>query len=168
MTKSTKKAKQKKKAATKRAQKAAAVRALERNGKVDPQDLIKVARSPNHPCHDDFTWDDTEAAERWRHHQAKEIIRELKFMVMEGEISFGVVAYVSSPDQDGKFDSLPKIRAAPKVSVVLEAEVNMLFGQACRVHGIALSKVNVIGPKVVAKLRSIRDTLEQIKEELAE
>ena len=153
---------------TKRAKKEAAIRALEKKGKVNPRDLIKAAKDPRHPCHDDFTWDDSAAAEKWRHHQAKELIRELRFNVVVDEVRFGVVAYVSSPDSDATFDSLPKMRGVVKVSALLGAEVDMLCGQASRVYGIAVAKQNIVGAKTVAKLRIVRDTLAALKEELQE
>ena len=54
--------------------KEAAIRALEKNGRVDPAELIEVARDPEHPCHSSFTWDIEQAAqERWRD-QAREFL----------------------------------------------------------------------------------------------
>lgn len=151
------------------AQKEAAVRALEKNGRIDPNALIDAAREKNHPCHGDFTWDVKRAAlERWRD-QARAIIRRCKFLVEVEEVTTPVVNYVPATEVDmADFVSLPKVRAKGKVSAVLLAEVHQLVGIASRAHGIALSKLNIVGAKVVAKLRSIRDQAEEIEAMLEE
>jgi len=149
---------------TKWSEKENAVRKLERNGKVDPLDLISAARDPNHPCHEDFTWDVNQAAaERWRD-QARSIIRQCRFDVVYEDVTSPVVQYVSSTDKDSDvFVSLPKTRSKTKVSIVLLAELRMLSGLANRVYGIALSKQNIVGADLVSRLRMIRDTLAEIK-----
>lgn len=149
------------------AEKEAAVRALERSGMVDPNDLIKAARHPGHPWHDGFTWDVTQAAaERWRE-QARAIIRQLHFEVLVEEVGVSVVAYVPNPDKDDhRFASLPKIRSKVKVSLVLAAEIHQLVGVAGRVYGIAVSKQNIVGAGVVTKLRMIRDMVAKLEAEL--
>jgi len=42
-----------------------------------PQYLVEEARNPRCPLHEEFTWDDSEAAELYRVQQAKYIIRSL-------------------------------------------------------------------------------------------
>jgi len=147
--------------------KEASIRALERDGRVDPEDLIKAARSPSHPCHEDFTWDVEKAArERWRD-QARAIIRRCQFEVIVEELTEPVVRYVpTDDDDDGTFLSLPKIRSVTRVSNMLAAEVAMLHGMAARVYGIALAKSGMIDGKHITTLRNVRDTLRGLNEEL--
>lgn len=147
--------------------KEAAVKALERNGKVDPRDLIEAARDPSHPCHGDFTWDiQTAAAERWRD-QARYIIRQCKFEIVVGEVTTPVVHYVASPKEESdEFVSLPKMRGTEKTLAVLAAEVAMLHGVAARVYGIALAKKQFVGDRVVSQLDSIRAHCAAVKEEM--
>ena len=152
------------------AEKEAAVRVLESNGRVDPLELIEAARAPSHPCHGDFTWDvEQAAAERWRD-QARAVIRKCKFEVLVDEtITERVVRYVESPeDDDPSFVSLPKMRSATKVSAVMASEVAMLCGNACRVYGIAVSKSGIVGVDIVQQLGAIRDQLAAMKAELSE
>lgn len=145
------------------AEKEAAIRRLERGGRVDPIDLINAARDPQHPCHDDFTWDIAAAAnERWRD-QARFIIRKCKFEVIYEDITTPVVRYVPCSDDDATFISLPKIRSSSTVSAVLSAEMRMLHGLASRVYGIALSKQAIVGPAFVAELGSIKNQLHVLK-----
>lgn len=40
--------------------------------------VVGVARDPGHPLHDRFEWDDTIAGERFREHQARELIRSVR------------------------------------------------------------------------------------------
>jgi len=45
------------------------------NGIIEPKLVVAYARNPQTALHNRFEWDDTEAAERWRLHQARNIIR---------------------------------------------------------------------------------------------
>jgi hypothetical protein len=150
------------------ADKEASIRALEKNGRVDPVDLIEAARNPEHPCHSNFTWDVEQAAtERWRD-QARELIRAVKFEVQVEDIGNRVCMYVPSGDEDSVFVSLPRIRSKSQASAVVLAEVAMLLGNASRAYGIALAKTNIVGADVVAQLLSIRDQVASLKSELGE
>lgn len=149
-------------------EKEAAIRSLEKNGRVNPVELIEAARNPEHPCHDNFTWDIEQAAqERWRD-QARELIRAVKFEVLVEDVGNKVCMYVPSGDDDAVFVSLPKIRSKAQASSVVLAEVAMLLGNASRAYGIALSKTNIVGDDVVAQLKSIRDQVAALKAELGE
>ena len=48
---------------------------LEENGGLTAKRLLDVSRPEDAPLHDEFLWDDTEAAEKYREHQAAHIIR---------------------------------------------------------------------------------------------
>jgi len=55
---------------------AALTRIAEKNGEVlRPEDVVEEARDPRSPLHDQFDWDDSEAAHKWRLHQARNLIR---------------------------------------------------------------------------------------------
>jgi hypothetical protein len=47
----------------------------EAGGTLAPAAIVDFARSANTALHSAFTWEDTEAAERWRLHEAKNVIR---------------------------------------------------------------------------------------------
>lgn len=149
------------------ADKAAAILALEQGGKVDPNDLIEAARSVSHPCHGDFTWDvKTAAAERWRD-QARSLIRRVSFEVTVDDVTESVVRYVPNDDsEEPQFRSLPKVRSQAVAGSLIASEVSMLHGLASRVYGVALAKENLIGVDCVATLRTVRDTLAELKAEL--
>lgn len=44
-------------------------------GKLQPSDVVAAARKESSPLHKCFTWDDDEAAEAWRLHEARNLIR---------------------------------------------------------------------------------------------
>ena len=147
-------------------EKEAAIRSLERSGKVDPLDLIEAAKSPDHPCHGDFTWDvDKAATERWRD-QARELIRRVKFEVQVSDATESVVMYVANEGDEHRFQSLPKIRSKVTAGSVLAVEVAMLLGLSSRVYGIALAKQGLVGDEAVATLRMVRDTIAELKAEM--
>lgn len=45
-----------------------------KRGELTPAGVLAEARDESHPLHNRFEWDDTIAAERWRTHQAHELI----------------------------------------------------------------------------------------------
>ena len=148
--------------------KAAAIRALERGGKVDPAELIEAAKDPKHPCHGDFTWDIKQAAvERWRD-QARALIRQCKFEVLVDDVTTPVVQYVSTGTDDKLFMSVPKIRSLSKASAVMLAELASLHGAASRAYGIAIAKQNIVGVEVGVGLGVIRDQVAALKAGLEE
>lgn len=43
-----------------------------------PEIVLDEARDPQHPLHSRFEWDDTVAGEKWRRHQAHELITSVR------------------------------------------------------------------------------------------
>lgn len=146
------------------ADKEASIKALERNGRVKPDDLIEAARSPDHPCHSDFTWDTQKAAAERLRDQARGLIRRVQFQVVVDDISERVVHYVASDQDEGRdFASLPKLKRVSTVSAIMASEIAMLHGLASRVYGIALAKQAMVGDDMVTQLRDVRDLLARLK-----
>lgn len=50
-------------------------------GHCEPTDVLDEARESDHPLHDRFTWDNTEAAEKWRLEEATRLIQKVKITV---------------------------------------------------------------------------------------
>lgn len=143
-----------------------AIRSLEKNGKVDPEDLIAAARNPTHPCHGDFTWDINKAAEKCWRDEARRLIRMVGFTLKVEDSGQRVVNYVASGDDDAVFVSVPKIRGKGHVQAMLLAEVAQLEGAVSRAYGLALSKSSIIGVDVADRLKSIRDLVSALKADL--
>ncbi len=51
---------------------------LEREGELTPEALVDASRSEGAPLHEAFEWNDSVAAEQYRTHQARYIIRSLE------------------------------------------------------------------------------------------
>lgn len=45
------------------------------HGMIVPELVVEAARDESSPLHSQFTWDDTEAAQAWRIHQARVLLR---------------------------------------------------------------------------------------------
>lgn len=76
--------------------------ALENGGVLKAEAVVQAARNPDSPLHESFTWDDDEAAERWRLHQARNLIRvSVEYLNVPGSDPIKVSAFVSlTPDRD--------------------------------------------------------------------
>ena len=48
---------------------------LEEKGELTPEKLVDISRPVNAPLHDEFEWDNTVAAEKWRCEQARQLIK---------------------------------------------------------------------------------------------
>lgn len=51
------------------------------HGMLTPALVLSEATNPDHPLHGRFTWVDSEAAEKWRLHQASALIRSVKVVI---------------------------------------------------------------------------------------
>lgn len=57
----------------------------DRDGEVTKESFLEESRPANSPTHKCFDWNDTEAAEKWRLHQAGQIIRDIQVEIIEDE-----------------------------------------------------------------------------------
>jgi hypothetical protein len=147
-------------------EKEAAIRALENNGTVDPNDLIEAARAERHPCHNDFTWDIHDAAaERWRD-QARALIRKCKFEVRIEEITERVVQYIPSNTEEATFMSVPKLRSKAKVRENMRCELDMLLGLVGRIRGLSIAKQNILGAHVTSTLNTVHDLVKGLRDDI--
>ena len=138
-------------------EKLAAIQAIERDGRVDPNVLIQHAKDPMHPCHGDFTWDvEAAARERWLD-QARSLIRSFRFEVEvedRGPVSVAYYVPVGSKETGSEYQRTSTIRRKADVSTMFVAEVRALHGLASRVLGIAEAKRSQIGDEKVETLNT--------------
>jgi hypothetical protein len=71
---------------------------LERDGRLQPADVVTDARDPTSPLHSHSEWDDSVAAERYRLSQARSLIRSVKINVTVRDMPLTVVGYVRDPE----------------------------------------------------------------------
>jgi hypothetical protein len=68
----------------------------ETRGELTPVMVVDVARDPQHPLHPRFEWDDTVAGEKYRVHQARQLIRSVRIRVIDEDdpgLNYDVRAY---------------------------------------------------------------------------
>lgn len=93
-----------------------------RGGKVRPAHVVEAARSKTSPLHRYFTWDDTEAAKKWRIEQARQLIVNIDIVVVPNPdankpITIQARAFNSLPGDDGRW-------SFQRADIVLSNEVD--------------------------------------------
>jgi hypothetical protein len=91
-------------------------------GALTPDAVVDAASKKNHPLHDEFNWDDTEAAHNWRKQQARQLIARVD-IVLAKTTSRGVVnvtcrafASVVSEDGEKQYMNVLDVSADPELS----------------------------------------------------
>jgi hypothetical protein len=75
----------------------AAIQALELDGRLTPDEVVKAAADKESPLHNYFTWDNSQAANSWRVDQARRLIASVKVVYRVEERTVTAVAYVRDP-----------------------------------------------------------------------
>lgn len=89
------------------------------------QSLVDASRPKDAPMHNDFEWNDSIAAEKFRNHQAGVLIASLEVIFTEAEDAQPTRGYVSFKTEDKTFESIE--------TVLLDVEkTNALFEMAMR------------------------------------
>lgn len=86
--------------------------AEQHGGKLRPADVVKEARAKSSPLHSSFEWDDSEAAQRYRIWQARQLISVTVEYIGSGQESKLTRVFVSlSPDrkQGGGYRSISTV-----------------------------------------------------------
>src|SRR5210317_675994 len=74
--------------------------AKRRRGKITPQQVLEAARNESSPLHSFFDWDDDVAAESWRLHQARTLIKSVKVEIITETTRIKAVGFVRDPSKD--------------------------------------------------------------------
>lgn len=70
------------------------------HGEITPTIIVKEAKKPSHPLHDEFDWNDQSAAHQARLDKARALLR-IRVVVKTETISIRVPSYVRDPSKDG-------------------------------------------------------------------
>lgn len=94
-------------------------------GALTQVNVVDVARSPGHPLHNRFEWDDTIAGEKYRLEQAGELIRSVQQVFRKADGHRGKVREFHSVDRDGGHEYIPleEVAENPTVSKVILADM---------------------------------------------
>jgi hypothetical protein len=73
---------------------------------VAPREIVDAARPPQSPLHSRFTWDDSEAAERWRETEARHLVAHIVTTVPTDDgtemTTRAFHSVVAKPDEDSE------------------------------------------------------------------
>jgi hypothetical protein len=76
--------------------KQAIVELVNERGLIKPHQIVDAARSEDSVLHSYFCWDDTEAAEKWREEQARQLLKSIRLTV-DTSPPVSVRAFISLP-----------------------------------------------------------------------
>ena len=79
---------------------------MARRGKLNPHDVVREAEDPAHPLHNQFEWDDSIAAAKFRLAQAEQLIKRVKLKVRYETARFVIPLYVKSETNSPEYKSL--------------------------------------------------------------
>ena len=98
------------------------------NGACTPQALLDESRDPSAPLHNEFDWDDTVAAEKWRIEQARMLIKDVRIIRSDDTQErkmYHERGFVSTPGGRGAYVSMD-------AALQKEEYMNNLLAQAKR------------------------------------
>lgn len=87
-------------------------RIADRNdGVLMPEDVVEAARPAASPLHSSFDWDDSEAAQKWRLHQARQLLRVTVEYIESDNARVPMRVFVSLTDdrRDGGYRITAKV-----------------------------------------------------------
>ena len=96
------------------------------HGALTPDLVVAEASDPEHPLHHRFEWDNTQAAERWRLHQASALIRSVNVVIERSADAppIRVRAFVSEQEMGiGADQDAPDLGAYLPVEKVVTSDV---------------------------------------------
>lgn len=87
---------------------------VKNNGRLEPEDVVSIARDEKNPLHPAFEWDDATAAEAYRVDQARYVIRSIEVVVEPERSKKPVRAFVSViRDEDRSYTSVSHAMSDP-------------------------------------------------------
>lgn len=131
-----------------------ALKALEENGRLTPDEVVKAAKDPKSVLHEYFTWDDSEAAEAWRTEQARRLIRSVTVVVTVEDRPVTTVHYVRDPTvaEDQGYVSLAQLRSEPEAA---KAMLRVEFQRAEACYRRALNLTEALGEPGIEIRRTV-------------
>lgn len=145
---------------------AARLREMEKDGRLTPAEVLEEARNPESPLHDQFTWDDTEAAEKYRLGQASRLIVRLRVNVTVHSVPVRAPVYVRDPEVAGSFRNIETVRSHEDASrAVIVDEMKRVTNAVRRAKTVAaalglteeISQIDALAASIVSRVAEIGD-----------
>lgn len=130
---------------------------LEKLPEVTPAAVLESARSQKSPMHKLFTWEDTDAAHKWRLHQARQVIGALQVTYIEGPVEpvKYMHATVRASKGDTRYNTVDEILSKRDTRNQLLNEALRELSSFRRKYAMLSELANLI-PFVDAEIENIR------------
>lgn len=143
--------------------------ALEKDGRLTPEDVVAAARNPKSALHPHFNWDNKEAAHFWRLEQARTLIRSVKINITIDERIVRSVAYVRDPETPANAQGYVRLASIKTGS---EAARDAMLAELSRVSSAlerarSISEILELRDEVESLLRSAVSLRERVVEKEA-
>lgn len=146
----------------------AALRALQKGETINPQDVVNAARSPEHPLHERFPWDDKEAANQWRLDIAAKLITEYLLIVKVDSVVVPLRFYRQNPIRvKGKrsYRTLKSMReqeelARANLATRVKPIVGTVRNLANEAGYMGFEQVKILAEEAIAPLEQAQQVLE--------
>lgn len=131
------------------------------SGVITPDDVLADAENPESPLHDQFDWDDSSAARKYRKAQARTLLNSVQLVLHEKKHLISSIAYVRSPDagpkEQGYVSTVVLRDDKARARRVLIAELERAESALQRAYDVA----NAVGlsadvEKLLAQIRGVR------------
>jgi hypothetical protein len=119
-----------------------------------PEAVVQAAQNPESPLHEHFTWDNDEAAAKYRLEEARTLIREVHLEYDKAWMRGPVPAFVSLSEDRGNRDGggyrqTPQVLTNPQLRKELAATANRELASWARRHkmlkGLCLAVLDAAG-----------------------
>lgn len=131
---------------------------LTEEGVLDPENVVEAARNPKSAMHDQFNWDDSEAAHAYRLQQARALIKRVVVEVVRPDQQTVLVpSYIRSPTGKGyEMTQEVTVNTMDRKTVVLRALLQ-----------VATILRNLAAPEVDDILKLTEEVIESLQSKAA-
>ena len=138
---------------------------LKNGGVLRPTDVVGAARDPKSVLHDEFEWDNSVAAERFRIDQARTLISSVSVTIVDETRVLQTVAYVRDPDaapkEQGYVRTVDLRDDEAKAKETLLNEISRAAAYLARVRSLADALgLDDSAKEIEAKLGVLRERVE--------
>lgn len=120
---------------------ASAINELAVDGRVTPSAVVDAAKDPHHPLHNEFPWNDAEAAHQRRLDIARALIRSVKIVVVTETRRIKTVAYGRDPQKPAGTQGYVHVgvlkQSPDDARSLLHYELDQMIARLKRCEGLA-------------------------------
>lgn len=132
-------------------------------GSLTPKMVVEEARPTSHPLHTHFEWDDSIAGEKYREHQASELIRsvKIKYVRRDKEQTEDVRLFVSVRDPEGGYAYHPVdvIAEDPLLSQIVLRDIEREWVQLRNKYGHIKEFFEIVQKDIEAKKNTSKERM---------